>query len=71
MVHSLSSCIEIKLSIPLAAHTAVTMYACRAVIFLHFRVLLFFSLTSYPAEIAYFNLPNRELSNFGLVMELY
>ena len=26
--------------------------------FLHFQMLLFFSLTSYPAEIAYFNSPN-------------
>ena len=31
--------------------------------FLHFRMLLFFSLTSYPAEIAHFNSPNQELSN--------
>ena len=31
--------------------------------FLHFRTLLFFSLTSYPGEIAYFNSPNRQLSN--------
>ena len=29
--------------------------------FLHFRTLLFFSLTSYPGEIAYFNSANREL----------
>ena len=62
-MHGLSSCIEIKLLVPLAAHTTVTMYARRAVIFLHFRVLLFFSLTSYPAEIAYFNSRNQELSN--------
>ena len=39
--------------------------------FLHFRKLLFFSLMSYPGEIAYFNLPNRELSNGAQVMELY
>ena len=38
---------------------------------LHFRMLLFFSLTSYPGEIAYFNSPNRELSNGARVMELY
>ena len=38
---------------------------------LHFRILLFFSLTSYPAEIAYFNSPNQELSNGARVMELY
>ena len=34
-------------------------------------MLLFFSLTSYPGEIAYFNSPNRELSNGARVMELY
>ena len=39
--------------------------------FLHFRMLLFFSLTSYPAEIAYFNSPNRELSNGVQLMALY
>ena len=39
--------------------------------FLHFRTLLFFSLTSYPGEIAYFNSPNRQLSNGARVMELY
>ena len=36
--------------------------------FLHFRTLLFFSLMSYPAEIAYFNSPNRQLSNGARVM---
>ena len=39
--------------------------------FLHFRMLLFFSLTSYPAEIAYSNSPNRELSKSVWVMALY
>ena len=39
--------------------------------FLHFRMLLLFSLTSYLGKIAYFNSPNRELSNGALVMELY
>ena len=31
--------------------------------FFHFRMLLFFGLTYYPAEIAYLNSPNGELSN--------
>ena len=31
--------------------------------FLHFGMLLFFGLTSYPGEIVNFNSPNRELSN--------
>ena len=52
-------------------HNTVTMYARLAMSFLYFRTLLFFSLTSYPAEIAYFYLPNRELSNGARVMELY
>ena len=47
------------------------MYARRTVIFLHFPMLLFFGLTSYPAEIAYFNSPNGELSNDVRVMALY
>ena len=32
-------------------HNTVTVYAFRAMPFLHFRMLLFFSITSYPAEI--------------------
>ena len=32
---------------------------------------LLFSITSYPAEIAYFNSPNGEISNGVRVMELY
>ena len=40
-------------------------------LFLHFLRLLFFSITCYPAEIAYFNSPNRELSNGVRLMELY
>ena len=38
---------------------------------LPFWIFLFFSLTSYPGEIAYFRLPNRQLSNGARVMELY
>ena len=34
-------------------------------------MLLFFSLTLYPGEIAYFNSPNGELSNGVRVMALY
>ena len=40
-------------------------------LFLHFWMLLFFSITSYPADIAQFNSSNRELSNGVRVMELY
>ena len=52
-------------------HNTVTMYALHAMPFLHFLMLLFFSITSYPAEIAYFNSPNRKLSNGVRLMELY
>ena len=52
-------------------HNTVTMYALCRMPFLHFRMLLFFSITSYPAEIAYFNSPNRDFSNGVRVMELY
>ena len=52
-------------------HNTVTMYSLCAMPFLHFRMLLFFSITFYPAEIAYFNSPNRELSNGVRVMERY
>ena len=38
--------------------------------FLHFRMLLFFGLTSHPAEIPYFNSPNWELSYGARVMAL-
>ena len=38
--------------------------------FLHFRRLLFLSLTSYPGEIAYFSSPNRELMNGVWLVEL-
>ena len=47
------------------------MYARRAMSFFALSNALILSLTSYSAEIAYFNSPNRELSNGVLVMELY
>ena len=47
------------------------MYSLCAMPFVLFRMLLFFSITSYPAENAYFNSPNRELSNGVWVVELY
>ena len=39
--------------------------------FSHFWMFLFFGLTSYPAEIAYFNSPDCELSNGVRVMALH
>ena len=47
------------------------MYARRAMSFFALSNLLFFGLTTYPAEIAYFNSPNEELSNSVWVMALY
>ena len=46
------------------------MYALRTMSFFALSNALIL-LTSYPGEIAYFNLPNRELSKGVLVMELY
>ena len=39
--------------------------------FLHIQMLLFFGLTAYPGEIAYFNSFNRELPNGVPLMALY
>ena len=52
-------------------HNTVTMYAVCAMPFLHFLTLLFFNLTSYLGEIAYFSSPNWDLSNGVQVMALY
>ena len=71
MGSGLCSWVKKKISIPFAAQTTLTMYDRHEMSFLHFQKLLFFSLTSYPAEIAYFNSPNRELSYFVQHMELY
>ena len=72
MVHGLSSCVEKKNINP----SGCPYYNDHArslhnVIFLQFRMLLFFGLTSYPAIIAYFKLPNGELSSGVRVMALY
>ena len=69
-VYGLSSCIEIIMSIRQAAHTTVTMYARRAVIFCIFECSYSSVLRPIP-ETAYFNLPNRELFSGVWVMELY
>ena len=70
-MYGLSSFIEIKMSIPPAAHTTVTMYVRRTMSVFALSYALFFSLTSYPAEIAYFSSPTGEISNFVRLMELY
>ena len=77
MVHGLTSCVEKKNIDPSASpyysyqRMYMAMYIRRTMSFLHFRMLLFFSITSYPAEIAHFNSPNGELSNFVQLTELY
>ena len=61
-VHGLSSCVEKKYIDPSGSpYYSDHVRSSHSVIFLHFRMLLFFSVTSYPAEIAHFNSPNREL----------
>ena len=68
------TCPNLSESIRTCPNLFTIQLPCRPVAqchFLHFRMLLFFSLTSYPAEIAYLNSPNRELSNGVRIMELY
>ena len=70
-VYNLSGCIEIKLSIPQAAHTTVTMYArCKLSISALWNALI---LQSYVLSCwnCLLNSPNQELSNIVRVMELY
>ena len=57
--------------IPQAAHTTVTMYAGHEMSFFALSNALILQSYAYPAEIAYFNSPNRELSNGAWVVELY
>ena len=71
MVYSLCSCIEIQMSIPLAAQTTVTIYICREMSIFALSKAFISSLTSYPAEIAYFSSPNQELFSDLWLMELY
>ena len=56
-------------------HTSVTIYALRAMAVSRWifplREVLFFDLTCYLVEIAYFCSPNRELSNGVWLEELY
>ena len=70
-VSGLSSCFKKKIDPSSNPYYSDHVRPSWNVIFLHFRKLLLFSLTSYPAKIAYFNSPNWELSNFVQLMELY
>ena len=70
-MHGLSSCVEKKCIDPSGSPYYSDHVCLSHVIFLHFRMPLFFSITSYPPEIAHFNSPNGELSNVARLMKLY
>ena len=69
-VSGLCSCIEKNRSLwqPILQWPCTLVAQCH---FLHFQMLLFFSLTSYHDQIAYLNSPNRGLSNGVRLMKLY
>ena len=63
---ALHTCSDLSKLVGTCLNQSAIQWPCTPVAqchFLHFRMLLFFGLTSYPGEIAYFNLPNQELSN--------
>ena len=71
---ALHTCSDLSKLVRTCLNQSAIQWPCTPVVqchFLHFRMLLFFSLMSYPAEIAYFNSPNGELSNGVRVMALY
>ena len=71
---ALHTCSDLSKPVRTCPNLSTIQWPCTLVAqchFLHFRMLLFFGLTSYPAEIAYFNWPNGELSNGVRVMALY
>ena len=71
---ALHTCSDLSKLVPTCLNQSKIQWPCTLVAqchFLHFRMLLFFGLTSYPGEIAYFNSPNEELSNSVQVMALY
>ena len=52
-------------------NNTLTMYARSGVSSFALSIVLIFGLMSFPAEIAYFNSPNHELSNGVELMALY
>ena len=71
---ALHTCSDLSKPVRTCLNQCAIQWPCTPVeqcYFLHFRMLLFFGLRSYPAEIAYFNSPNGELSNGVRVMALY
>ena len=71
---ALQTCSDLSELVQTCLNQSAIQWPCTLVAqchFLHFRMHLFFGLTSYPGGIAYFNSPNRELCNGVRVMELY
>ena len=71
---ALHTCSDLSKPVQSCLNLSTIQWPCTLVAqchFLHFRMLFFFGLTSYPAEIAYFNSPSRELSNGVRVVLLY
>ena len=70
---ALHTCSDLSKPVRTCLNQSPIQWQCMpvAVIFCTFGMVLFFSLTSYPAEIASFNSPNEELSNGLRVMVLY
>ena len=71
---ALHTCSDLSKLVRTCLNQSAIQWPCTPVAqchFLHFPMLLFFGLTSYPGEIAYFNSPNRELSYGVQVMALY
>ena len=71
---ALHTCSDLSKLVQTCLNQSAIQWPCTLVApchFLHFRMLLFFGLTSYPGEIAYFNSPNGELSYGVRVMALY
>ena len=71
---ALHACSDLSKPVRTCPHLSTIQWPCTLIAlchFLYFRMLLFFGLTSYPAEIAYLNSPNRELSNGVWFMVLY
>ena len=63
---ALHTCSDLSKLVRTCLNKSAIQWPCTTVAqchFLHFQMLLFFGLTSYPGEIAYFNSPNGELSN--------
>ena len=71
---ALHTCSDLSKPVRTCMNLSRIHWPCTLVVkchFLHFWMFLFFSLASYPGEIAYLNSPNRQLSNGVRVMALH